>query len=252
MVLDGWKLLVAIAVLVVWLLALCWTTRFALKRYPWAAGIREKQTTIAFISAAVAVLALLAMHLSRISVDVSQRLGDRGISIMAKFLFWPTLLGFFLSIGAAGKIRFAAMGSCLLTGLWWLILLTQAAISMGASTVRHPVTYRIPNGFVGEVYVHYGVQGAAPLPMAHNSIEVTFPSDGVVRTSSKLEDGWAHDTYLYYSATGQLSELKDTGWGGGGMIWGASVGGTSDGHGGMTDTTEQFFVGTEQQFKALP
>jgi len=252
MVLDGWTLFLALTVLVVWLLALCWATRFALKRYPWTAGIREKLTAVAFISAATAVAALLALHLSWISVDISQKLGDRGISIISEFLFWPTLLGFLLSIGGSGRIRFAAMGSCLLTGLLWLSLFITAAISMGGPTSRHSVTYRIPNGYVGEVYVHYGVKGAAPLPLVHHAIEVTFPSDGVVRTSSKLEDGWGRDTYFYYSPTGQVVELKETDWGGGGMIWGGNVGGSSDGHGGMTDTTEQFFVGTEQQFKAQP
>jgi hypothetical protein len=220
--------------------------------HPWTAGIREKQTAIAFASAATAVLALLALHLSWISVDISQKLGDNGIAIIAKFLFWPTVLGFFLCIGGAGKIRFVAMGSCVLTGLWWLSLFMTAAISMGVSTARHSVTYRIPNGYIGEVYVHYGVQGAAPLPIVHGAIEITFPNDGVVQTSSKLEDGWAHDTYFYYSQNGQLKELRDTNWGGGGMIWGANVGGTSDGHGGMRDITEQFFVGTEQQFKTQP
>jgi len=252
MVLDGWILYLAIAVLVVWLIALCWAARSTIKRYPWTSGIREKLTAVAFISAAIAVAALLAMHLSWLSIDISQKMGDRGIAVIAKFLFWPTLFGFLLSIGGSGKIRFVAMGSCLLTGCWWLTLAVDAAISMGASTARHPVVYRIPNGYVGNIYVHYEVQGAPPLPVVHSTIEVTFPRDGIVRTSSKMEDGWAHDTYFYYSPNGQLTELKDTNWGGGGMIWGETVGGDSDGHGGLTHITEKLFIGTEQQFKAQP
>ncbi len=50
------------------------------------------------------------------------------------------------------------------------------------------------------------------------------PKSGVLLTSSHVEDGWASDHYFYYSDSGSLRELKETGWGSGGYIWAGQIG----------------------------
>jgi len=116
---------------------------------------------------------------------------------------------------------------------------------MGAPMSRHPVKYLIPEGYIGWVKIKHG-EDASPLKLLNGKFVCQIPPDGVLNTSSQLEDGWAKDEYFYYSDQGSLRELRNTGWGGGGMIWAA--------HSEWQDTskparvTESFYVGTEDQY----
>jgi hypothetical protein len=123
---------------------------------------------------------------------------------------------------------------------------------MSAPSVHRPINYLIPEGYVGWVTVDYGVVGAPALPLQNDHLLVKFPNSRVVQTQSKLEYGWASDKYFYYTMTGQQRELKNTKWGGGGMIWAGTVGSESDGKGGMRNIEQRFFVGTEEQYKHGP
>jgi hypothetical protein len=252
MTITGRVLYMIVAILVAWLLFLCWAIWKARATVSTAHGRRHNMTLAGLVSSSIAVGALLALHLSWTSVAVSQKLGEAGISIIAKFLFWPTLIGLVTSLCGIGKIRFVGVASCIVTGLWWFSLFMEAAISMSGPTVRHPIRYLIPDNYVGWVAVEYGVSETPELPLKSGAIQIKFPENGVVKTQSKLEDGWAHDSYYSYATSGQVKPMKDTGWGGGGMIWAATVGGDSDGHSGMNHITEQFFVGTEDQYKHSP
>jgi Family of unknown function (DUF6843) len=122
-----------------------------------------------------------------------------------------------------------------------------AAISMGAVLARHPTRYLIPLNYVGWVKVEH-TKVAPPLAISGGIYVCQVPGTGVVRTSSRLEGGWAKDEYFYYADGRPVQRLSETGWGAGGLIWGNQV----QAQQGSADRTELFFVGTEEQFRKAP
>lgn len=166
MVNGGW-LYFYVIVLALWLAVLsrtCWRllrkTLLDLKQ-----SIRGRLTIIGMDLSAVAVGSLLLLHLSWISVGISQHLGVAAVRILSFFFFWPTLAGLALCSAGSGKIRFLGIGTSLITGLWWLGLVMQSAISMGVVTARHPARFLIPETYVGWVEVRYGQTNANALPV---------------------------------------------------------------------------------------
>ncbi|WP_263357791.1 DUF6843 domain-containing protein [Acidicapsa ligni] len=206
-------------------------------------------TSLALACAMAAVASLLALHLSWVSPDVSQRLGTNGIRVFGLLLFWPTILGLVVSGFGVGPIRILSIVTCLVAGLWYFTLVTTAAISMGASTVRHPSRFLIPKGYVGWITIKHGREGA-PSAFSNGKYVYQIPVSGIFETSSAVEDGWAHDEYFYYTKNGPLEEVPSTGWGQGGLIWGETVGVTTPGESRPKQMSEKFYVGTEEQFRA--
>jgi hypothetical protein len=123
--------------------------------------------------------------------------------------------------------------------LWFFVSIEQAK--------RRPSHYLIPDGYVGWVRIEVEVPNASPVPIEEGHYIFKIPKSGLLQTSTSLEYGWARDQYFYYSDTG-LTELNHTGWGKGGRIWGAVTGSGTD-QAGVSSKYEQFFVGTEEQFK---
>src|SRR5215469_9969125 len=191
MVLTGRALVLVLFVLAAWFSLLC---GLAWKAYRTGkSGGRRNYLTIAGLGcAAVAVGALLALHFTWISPDLSQGLGVGTIRILALLLFWPTLVGLVLNTGGTGRIRFFGLATCLATGLWWFTLATGSAISMGAPVARHPTRFLIPQGYIGWIKIEYG-RNATPLQMSNGKYICRIPATGVLATSSPLEEGWAKD-----------------------------------------------------------
>jgi hypothetical protein len=241
--LSGRPLVFVLVLLATWFSLLC---AVAWKAYRTRkSGPRRNYLTIAGIScAAVAVGALLALHLTWISPDLSQGLGVGTIRILALLLFWPMLVGLVLNIGGTGRIRFFGLATCLAMGLWWFTLAMGSAISMGAPIARHPTRFLIPKGYIGWIKIEYG-RNAPPLQMSNGKYICRIPAAGLLATSSPLEEGWAKDEYSYYSEEGSTEVLPDTGWGGGGMIWAGSIGVDSTS---PKQFTETFYVGREDQY----
>ena len=253
MVISGGWLGLVVILLAAWLIFLC-RTWWKLLKVPSLARkprVTRNYLTIAGIgSSAVAVGALLALHLSWISVGISQHLGVAAIKIFALLLFWPTFAGLILSTAGAGRIRWLGVGTSLITGLWWLSLYLVAAISMGGSPIaRHPTKFLIPQGYVGWVKIEHG-ESAPPLEMSNGVYICRIPASGILQTSSSLEDGWAKDEYFYYSEDGSLRALPNTTWGGGGMIWGGNINFQLEGNGVKPKRFgENFYVGREDQYR---
>jgi len=170
--------------------------------------------------AAVAVGALLLLNLTWTSVEISQYFGSTAVRILSLLLLFPSLLGFLFSALGSGRIRFLGVGTSFLTGFFWFGLAMGAAISMSASIIRHPIRFLIPDGYVGWVEVKYGDLSAPAFQMDKGTLICRIPDSGLLATSSAVEEGWAKDEYFYYSKEGSLRDLKETGWGAGGMIWG--------------------------------
>jgi hypothetical protein len=253
MVLSGPWLGMVLAVLVSWLAFLfriCWKIVRQPKQDQ-RMGLRDFLTLAGIGFTIVAVGSLLVLHLSWISVSVSQHFGVSGIKRVSMFLFWPTLAGLLFSAVGAGSKRFWAFGTCLVTGLWWFSLATTAAISMGAAPIaRHPAKYLIPANYVGWIEVRYGAANAPALQMKDGNLILPISPDGLLITSSTIEEGWAKDRYFYYAHDGSVTELKDTGWGKGGMIWANTVEAQQTVDGRASDQlTERFYVGTEENYR---
>jgi hypothetical protein len=248
MVLSGEFLYIILVLLASWLALLC-RALWKLVRASSPQKTRTYVTLAGIGSAALAVGSLLALHLSWVSVDISQQLGVKAIRILSLLLFWSTLTGLLLCVGGRGRVRFVGIGTCLITGLWWFSLLMTSAISMGgASIARHPTRYLIPEGYVGWVKIKHG-ENADPLPLLNGEYICRIPESGVLGTSSALEDGWAKDEYFYYSGNGKSRELRNTGWGRGGMIWAENIEWELSREGSRPKKfAENFYVGTEDQY----
>jgi hypothetical protein len=112
---------------------------------------------------------------------------------------------------------------------------------------RRPSRYLIPEGYVGWVRIEFNVEGAPPVPIEEGHYLFKFLPSGLIRTSSNIEFGWATDEFYYYNGDNRR-QIKETGWGKGGMIWGPATGSKEIPKQEPT-RYEQFFVGTEEQFK---
>ena len=130
-----------------------------------------------------------------------------------------------------------ALTIALLTAFaWWLHMSAQNSMHRSSRFV-------IPEGYTGWVRIEFEVQGAPPLPMEDTQYVLKIPSDGVLRTSSAEQYGWAKDHYYYYSAQG-VRALPDSGPAE--LIWGKINGEESTAAG--KRKYEEFFVGNSQQF----
>ena len=252
MPLSGRWLGLALVVLVLWLTFLCriWWGLLNRSKPDVRLGVRDRFTLAGIGFSVIAVGALLLLHLSWISVAVSQHFGVSAIKVLSSFLFWPTLAGLLFSAAGSGRRRFFGIGSCLITGLWWFSLAMTAAISIGAAPItRHPTKFLIPAGYVGWVAVKHGEMKAPPLQINSGNFICQIPPDGLLVTSSPLEQGWAKDEYFYYSQDGSTHALVETGWGRGGMIWGNSNEWLQAPSGSTpVQITEYFYVGPEARY----
>jgi uncharacterized protein DUF6843 len=130
------------------------------------------------------------------------------------------------------------------------LLLSIAALWLGTSgrnSTHRSSRFVIPEGYTGWIRIEFEVQGAPPLPMEGGQYVIKIPPSGTLQTSSPEQYGWADDRYDYYSAQG-TRPLPDSGPAG--LIWGKLNGEKAGASG--TRKYEEFFVGTQQQFKDQP
>jgi hypothetical protein len=142
--------------------------------------------------------------------------------------------------GASRSMRIfvGALTIAMLAGFaWWLRISAQ-------NSTHRSSRFLIPEEYTGWVRIEFEEQGAPPLPMEGNQYVLKIPSDGVLRTSSAEQYGWAKDYYYYYSAQGARA-LSDSGPAE--LIWG-KINGEESGVSGKRKY-EEFFVGNAQQFK---
>jgi hypothetical protein len=137
----------------------------------------------------------------------------------------------------------------IMVGVATIAILLGVGVWIGAgahSATRRASRFLIPEGYTGWVRVEFDVQGAAPLPVDAEQNVIKIPSDGVLKTSSLEQYGWAKDSYYSYSdAGGNVRPLADSGPDR--MVWG-KINGEAVGPAGKRKY-EEFFVGTPQQFK---
>lgn len=141
----------------------------------------------------------------------------------------------------------ASRSARLFVGAFTLASLAGLALWLGMSarnSTHRSSRFLIPEGYTGWVRIEFEVQDAPPLPVEGAQYVLKIPSDGVLRTSSAEQYGWAQDYYYYYSAQG-VRALPDSGPAE--LIWG-KINGEASGSKGKRKY-EEFFVGAAQQFK---
>ncbi|MDV6375339.1 DUF6843 domain-containing protein [Deinococcus arenicola] len=109
--------------------------------------------------------------------------------------------------------------------------------------------------------MEYKVKDAPPLALRDGYRVLPIPMGGILKTSSEQQQGAARDVYKFVDAGGKLSDLAQTGWGKGGLVWGASISigkvGVSFAREGQvaitceiqTSPSLKFFVGTGAQYQ---
>jgi len=114
----------------------------------------------------------------------------------------------------------------------------QTAVGMEAA---QPERHIVPGDFQGWAILHYGVEGAAPLPVESETLIVEYPPSGLLETSTSGPDdpGFLHREHFRRSGDG-LEPLSRTGevWGEYNMVRRVD----EDGH--AYGRSTGFFVGT--------
>jgi hypothetical protein len=132
-------------------------------------------------------------------------------------------------------------------GIAMLILVIGLGVwfsTNGRNSAPRSFRFLIPEGYRGWVHVEFEIPGLPPLPMEGGQIVIKIPPSGILRTSSPEQYGWARDTYVFYS-NASLQPIPDSGPAR--LIWG-KINGEETGSSGKRKY-EEFFVGTEQQYK---
>jgi len=131
------------------------------------------------------------------------------------------------------------------------LLVVLAFVAWFGLSVRHTIRrssrFLIPDRYRGWVKVEFEVQGAPPLPLEGGQYVLTIGPDGSLKTSSLEQYGWADDSYFFYSPAG-VHQIPDAGPRS--LIWGKINGEAANSTG--KRKYEEFFVGTQEEFKAQP
>ncbi len=144
--------------------------------------------------------------------------------------------------------RASSRAARIATGSVSLVILMALALWLGLGAKPSNIrTWRflIPEGYTGWVRIEFEIPNTPALPGKNGEYTLTIPSDGKLRTSSTEQYGAATDKYFYISGQGRRS-LPTSGHEA--LIWG-KINGETRGPSG-TKKYEEFFVGTEEQFKA--
>jgi hypothetical protein len=138
-----------------------------------------------------------------------------------------------------------ALPTCL--GSFILSVFALVALMAVSGDLDRPQLWEIPQGYRGWVVVEYDNLAYPPLPSAGLDQVIQVPPDGRVCTSTPMPTGWVFTRYQYVYSDGRREEVPDTGWGGGGYLWGGFSGRKQQSR---AYPREAFFVGSEQDYRS--
>ncbi|PQV63873.1 hypothetical protein B1R32_10880 [Abditibacterium utsteinense] len=122
------------------------------------------------------------------------------------------------------------VGSLALSGLVGRLLIGHA---------ERPQVYLLQQGYVGWFRVRWNIPRATPLSLEEGHYLLPIPANGLLNTSTVMEEGWMSNTFYYVDKAGRRIELPmqdlDVR---GPMVW--AISGSSQ--------ELIFFVGTREQF----
>lgn len=119
----------------------------------------------------------------------------------------------------------------------------SVALLLAGDPSHQTVRFLIPEGYSGWVRVDFDVPGSPGLVQTEGNMLIQIPPSGTLKTSSPAKLGGLR-MYDFYSMHGTRSIPQS---GDGRFIWG-KINGVASGASGKREY-EEFFVGTEQQFK---
>jgi hypothetical protein len=125
-------------------------------------------------------------------------------------------------------------------------------VGIGACRELRSEVYEIPPGFRGWAHIDVDMPECAPLDVRENVTYFRIAPNGRGCTSGVPASGPMKTTYIVLDK--DRTPLRQTGWGGGGLIWaGHSIGLRERGGPGRDPKrylcSFGFFVGTEEEFK---
>lgn len=136
--------------------------------------------------------------------------------------------------------------------IWWIILSTIIVVFLFAGNnylkdkyKKHPNIFLIPNGFVGWIEIHYGLNGYPPLPTEGEAIILRIPESGILKTSS--EPSYTLEKFYYVDKNDNRIELGFE------FEHGGTIGSSelirSDGSTTKYPIIERHFIGTNEQWE---
>jgi hypothetical protein len=138
-------------------------------------------------------------------------------------------------------IGFATLMLVIGVGAWIKLTLASTATRNPAARSYH---FLIPEGYTGWVRVEFEIPGAPALPTESGQTVIKVPASGVLKTSSAEQAGLANNDYASYSnETARPLPVSGPDQ----RVWGKITGELQGPTG--KEKYEEFFVGTQQQFK---
>ena len=119
-------------------------------------------------------------------------------------------------------------------------------VSLGQVLFFQPTRWEVDGGHRGWVLVRYEDPSCPPSVRDGRTHVIAVDAHGRGCTSEPLPDGWYAD-HISVGADGNRVELRATGWGGGGEIWGEA---TQRRRFDSPFAALTFFVGTEEEFRS--
>ena len=69
--------------------------------------------------------------------------------------------------------------------------------------------YLIPDGYIGEIRIEYGVKKAPALPLEEGRHLLVIPRSGILQTSTQLDQRWCPISDYYYVKGNQRRRIPD-------------------------------------------
>lgn len=122
-----------------------------------------------------------------------------------------------------------------------MIVFVGAILCVVFAIFKRPVIYKIADNYTGWVVMKYDDPSCPLLEIQNTFVIIPISASGEGCTSSPLQAGWRVTFYEYVDGKKVMRHLRQSGWGGGGEIWGGFY--MVEKHSGS------FFVGSEKELK---
>jgi hypothetical protein len=91
-----------------------------------------------------------------------------------------------------------------------LLVALCASACFLASDSRHRELWRIPEGYEGWIYTRWNSPSCPALAIRDSYLVIEVPADGLVCTSTALQEGVASDRFVYVGPDGKETEMPPT------------------------------------------
>ncbi|PYU05793.1 MAG: hypothetical protein DMG33_09965 [Acidobacteria bacterium] len=123
-----------------------------------------------------------------------------------------------------------------------LIVGTYLIAVMIHDGISRPVQVELPKGYRGWVVINYEDPSCPHLGRRGLFLVISISSSGHACTSESASKGWQYVRYESRDPEGRVTEIRQSGWGGGGLIWAESYPDQMK--------VERFFVGSEHELNS--